>query len=366
MRILHIALHFAEYANRLSRSLASEHDICLVCDRTNAVNELGEVPQSSGNLTVFPMPNRGLRDPRIILDALRLARCVQSFNPDVIHCQDAPRDYLMALFPLLRRYPLVLTVHDPVPHAGQDSIDRWRMVHYRKILRRSADGIIVHGAELKRLTETINPWLAGRVYSVPHGPLGAAPPDGPAGYERAHLLFFGRIERYKGLGTLLDAVELLTERGVAYRLTIAGRGSDLERHRVRISRNKNIELIEGFVPAAEVARLFSAAHLVLMPYDEASQSGVGAMALGAARPVVASDVGSLSEAIRDGENGFLVPPRNPTAFADAITTVISDDVLTARLCEGAKALAGGVLSWASIARQTLDVYAQTVAAWHSR
>lgn len=368
MRILHISLHFAEYALRLSGALSAGNEVRLVCSRQNLVNELGGVPASSPSLTIVAMPDRGLKDPRILRDTLELGRCIRSFDPDVIHCQDAPRDYLMALFPLLRRYPLVVTVHDPVPHAGQDSKDRWRMVQYRKLLRRGADGIIVHGAELKRVTETVNPSLAGKIHSVPHGPLGATPTVGSAGsasYERARLLFFGRIERYKGLGTLLDAVEILTERGVAHRLTIAGRGSDLDRHRGRISRNQNIQLIEGFVPADEVARLFSAAHLVVMPYDEASQSGVGAMALGAGRPVVASDVGAVRDLIRHDENGLLVPPGNPAALADAITTVISNEVLTARLCTGAKVLADGVLSWASIARQTIDVYAQCIAARRS-
>jgi glycosyltransferase involved in cell wall biosynthesis len=61
-------------------------------------------------------------------------------------------------------------------------------------------------------------------------------------------------------------------------------------------------------------------------------------ALLARSAVVAADVGSVSEAVRDGETGLLVPPEDPTALAEAIRRVLADGELRQRLGEQGRRL----------------------------
>jgi glycosyltransferase involved in cell wall biosynthesis len=73
-----------------------------------------------------------------------------------------------------------------------------------------------------------------------------------------------------------------------------------------------------FIPDAEIATYFAAADVVLAPYRIEAQSGVALTAFHFARPVIASRVGGLPEIVRDGVNGYLIPPEDPDALAAAV------------------------------------------------
>ena len=74
------------------------------------------------------------------------------------------------------------------------------------------------------------------------------------------------------------------------------------------------------------------------------------------RPVVASAVGGLLDAIEDGTDGLLVPPGNPDALRAALETLLSDAALRRRLGEAARRTARERLSWERATNRTLDVY----------
>ena len=78
-------------------------------------------------------------------------------------------------------------------------------------------------------------------------------------------------------------------------------------------------LVPRYVPNEDVPDYFAACDLVMVPYLTATQSGIVQMAFGFDRPVVASRVGGLPEAVKDGETGYLVPPGDPAAIAEAVT-----------------------------------------------
>ena len=80
-----------------------------------------------------------------------------------------------------------------------------------------------------------------------------------------------------------------------------------------------------YIPDDAVGRYFSACDLVVQPYRNATQSGVAQIAFQFDRPVVVTDVGGLSEIVPDGKVGFVVPPENAAALADAIVRFFRDD-----------------------------------------
>jgi glycosyltransferase involved in cell wall biosynthesis len=93
----------------------------------------------------------------------------------------------------------------------------------------------------------------------------------------------------------------------------------------------------------------------VLPYLNATQSGVLAAALGNGRFAIVSDVGGLRDIVAQNRNGLLVPPGDSDALAEAIRRVASDVDLRRRLSLGARQLAEQELDWSRIVSNTWDV-----------
>ncbi|MGB5079315.1 MAG: glycosyltransferase family 4 protein [Burkholderiales bacterium] len=363
MRIALLALHFAEYASRLALALSAEHEVLLVLHSDNARDELPEElrAQLSRSVTVRSLRLPRLRNPRVLGAILSINRILRDFSPDVLHVQEVHPGYAgWAILSFRGRLAVVLTVHDPVPHSGVFSKDnwRWKVVQW---FRWKASRVIVHGPRMRAELEELTAGVEGRIDVIPHGVLGrTGAEDDVSGYEPGTFLFFGRIESYKGLRFLLDAGDILRGRGLAFRVIVAGTGTDLERHRTRIASAAWVELIDRRIPVAEVPGLFRRAMAVVLPYVDATQSGVAATAFAFARPVVATDVGDVPEVVIDGQSGLIVPPEDATALADAMEKLLLDCALRDSLAAGAARSAKEKLSWPRIAELTLDTYRRAI------
>ena len=195
-----------------------------------------------------------------------------------------------------------------------------------------------------------------RVSAVPHGVLGGILPQSKQFRAPFTFLFFGRIEAYKGLDILVQAVEMLSARSLEFRVIIAGIGPDLDKHRDSLLRLRSVEIIERFVPSVEVPILFQRSEAVVLPYKEASQSGVAAMSFAAGLPVIATYVGALSDVVKHDYNGLLIEPDDPEALCGAMESFIQDTALYTRVRVGARRTATGPLSWSEIAKATSSVY----------
>lgn len=296
----------------------------------------------------------------VIRQAIALVRVVRRFAPNIIHVEEDSKDVLAAALPFLPRKPLVYSMHDPAPHeGGTDERLRKRTRHglYIAQLRHRADAVILHSSRLMADAKRSMGKRSVPMDVVPHGPLGqrsAALQRNPI--EAGRCLFFGRIEAYKGLDTFIAVVQHLHQSGVPVRGVVAGRGPALEPWRSQLESSPQFELLDRFIEPEEAVKEFQRANVVLMPYREATQSGVAAFALGVGRPVVAFDVGGLSDCISDGETGILVPAGDFDAFAAATAKLIADASLARRMGEAALARSRGEGSWATIAHSHLAIY----------
>jgi glycosyltransferase involved in cell wall biosynthesis len=147
------------------------------------------------------------------------------------------------------------------------------------------------------------------------------------------LVFAGRLGPQKSLGTALEALVGLPD--VA--LVVAGDGperAELERRSAALGLGGRVRFL-GSVPRERVLRLFRAADVSVLPsaWENFPHTVVEALAVGC--PVIATSVGGVPEVIRDGENGLLVPPRDPGALAAAIARFFGDADLRARLAAAA-------------------------------
>ena len=289
-----------------------------------------------------------IRDPASLMSLSRTRKLVRRFDADVIHLQDAIlTDPRLIVAARARPGRFALTVHDPTRHPGGNR-PRARFELVRKALIRSAGLIFVHAEALREeLIERHH--TRTPIVVVPHGvdepsvkPLPVTP----------SLLFFGRIMSYKGLDTLLDAMPAVWDSNPDVRLTVAGEGS--VPHHSLLSDDR-VSVLNSHVPEEEVAGLYERSTCVVLPYRQASQSGVGSLARTYGRAMVVTEVGGLPDLVQGGA-GRSVPPEDPRALAAAIWEVLGTRGLAERMGRAGAASAREGASWTHVGRRTLDAY----------
>jgi glycosyltransferase involved in cell wall biosynthesis len=166
---------------------------------------------------------------------------------------------------------------------------------------------------------------------------------------------------HEGIGTLLDAVKVLNDRGVKARALIVGDGPErtaLERHAAALGLNA---IFTGRVPSARVRDYHAVLDVFVVPRtpDRVCQlvtplKPVEAMASGL--PVVVSAVHALSEIVTDGETGMLAPPLDPGGLADCLQQLLSAPDLRAKLGASAREWVARDRTWAHNAVRYREAY----------
>ncbi len=143
------------------------------------------------------------------------------------------------------------------------------------------------------------------------------------------VLFFGYIRKYKGLHVLLDAMAEVVKR-INVKLLIVGEFYDDERsyHQqiAKLNLTDNVMVVSDYVPNDEVAKYFSASDVVVLPYIDATQSGITQIAYNFNKPVITTNVGGLAEVVVDGKTGIVIPPNSSGDLANAIVRYFSENL----------------------------------------
>lgn len=337
------------YASQLSNSLSKNNYVSFI---TSEGFKDYHYFDSKINIHKLPIPPKKL----LSLSWLRfdiLSETLDKIDPDIIHITIAHP----LLFPLLisGNRPIVLTVHDIAKHPGdKDFLGTFKIAS--KLFIKKSRRIFVHGIHLKDalIQSGIDP---KKIIVINHGDYSFfAKLIRDSNHECDTLLFFGRIREYKGLNYLLDAFEEVSRCFPSIKLVIAGEGaiSDLN------IKNKNVILINRYIPDKEVADIFVKSKIVILPYIEGSQSGIIPIAYAFKKPVVATSVGSIKEAVIDGVTGYLVPPKDSGSLAKAIIMLLGDDDLRTKMGKQGFIWMEKELSWSKVAEKTIIEYQQVI------
>jgi glycosyltransferase involved in cell wall biosynthesis len=136
------------------------------------------------------------------------------------------------------------------------------------------------------------------------------------------LLFFGYVRKYKGLDILIEAMPAILKEMPDVKLLIAGEFYDYAAAYTDLIAKLNLQnkivLKNEFISNEQVSRYFIASDLVVLPYRSATQSAVLNVAYSFNKPAVVTDVGGLSEFVKDTETGIIAKPGNPAEIATAV------------------------------------------------
>jgi glycosyltransferase involved in cell wall biosynthesis len=143
------------------------------------------------------------------------------------------------------------------------------------------------------------------------------------------VLFFGFVRGYKGVTYLIEALPLVLQQHRVKLLIVGEFWEDVDLYKAQVARlglQDHILIVPHYVPNEEVSTYFSAADLVVVPYVETATSAVVRLAFGFNKPVIGTNVGGLNEVVKEGETGFLVPPGDSSALAQAIIRFFQEGV----------------------------------------
>jgi colanic acid/amylovoran biosynthesis glycosyltransferase len=164
--------------------------------------------------------------------------------------------------------------------------------------------------------------------------------------ERFELLTVGSLRPYKGQHYLVEACRLLRDRGIPVRCRIVGEGEERSRLEEQIRATQLADFVQllGALPQDEVARLLTTGHCYVQPSiitATGKMEGIPVSlmeALVCGLPVVATSLSGIPELVRPAETGYLVPPADPVALADALAGVYADPEQATRLAKAGHAL----------------------------
>lgn len=282
----------------------------------------------------------------------RLWIYVNKNRPNIIHFQWIPFPLLdgILIWHLRRFAPVLLTVHDTIPFNGNPT-SKLQLIGYSRALR-LVDHIIVHTHKAAEAIKSVSGG-ATPVSVIAHGPLGRL--QGRKHKENSdgkwNIVFFGKIQAYKGVDILLDAIALISsDQRCKIRITIAGElliDEDVLLEKVRQSGIADcIEFRFGRQNEEDMNDILYQADAFVFPYRQIDASGVFYLVAPLSKWLVASDIGIFHEMIEEGINGSLVPKEDAAALAEALIASVGKEPRS-RIAIG---------SWEDIGKITKNIY----------
>jgi glycosyltransferase involved in cell wall biosynthesis len=276
-----------------------------------------------------------------LASAREVVHTLRAIQPDVVHLT-GPHLWNLQILGALRRagVPTVHTLHDLDPHLG--SVYGPLLYVWNRRVLRLADHILVHGVCYhERLVDmgvapervTCTPLLH---LFLGHTWLGEVEHLArEVQYERC-VLFFGRLERYKGVDHLLTAWGMMGGYdGHGARLILAGPGNLGRLWAGPLP--PDVELRNHLVEDEEALALFRRCGILILPYTGATQSALIPAAYFFHKPVIAAPSGALDEYVVDGQTGWMIEPEHPPSLARCLAGALADVSRLARMGRAGRA-----------------------------
>lgn len=177
----------------------------------------------------------------------------------------------------------------------------------------------------------------------------------PSKVASKYILFFGYISSYKGLEYLCEAMNEVHKQYPDVKLVIAGGGKIY--FNWQPFQNKDYPILRNhFIDLPELSGLLHDCEFAVCPYKDATQSGVVQTAFSMNVPMVVTNVGALPEAVKNGQNGLVVPPCDSKALAEAIKDLLANPQIVSSMRDNIKNVWQKQMTWEPIAQKYIKCY----------
>lgn len=296
---------------------------------------------NEGNFIVRSFPSPRPTKPR---DFVFLYKLIRQYHPDCLIANFGAAN-VMTLVGWLTRVPhRVDWYHTLSTQIFEDSpYPRWKielLVQRKKLVYRLVTHIIANSAAAAEDAQRVYDIpahkchvfynaLADPLPGLPQPLLAETPPK---------IVCVGRLWPTKGQDTLIRAIALLKSRILDVSVEFVGDGPQREEYE-RLAQQLGVAdrcIFMGKVSHNEVLARMAASTVCVVPSRSEAFGLVNIESMAVGTPVVASRVGGIPEIVRDGQDGFLVPPNDPRALADRLGLILSDPTLRAQMSQNAR------------------------------
>ena len=277
-----------------------------------------------------------------LISGYRLAKIMKRWikDADIVHCTTDCKTMLFCLPTIYSKKNTLYTVHDPTPHS---------VISFARKCYIKLGYICFHN--LLFLSQTYHDLIRKEFknFNVFYSKLGIY--DYLCTYQSNrvidgdYILFFGRIDEYKGVDLLIQSYHNSSLQENSIKLVIAGKGI-INCDGIP---DRNIILLNRYIRNDELASLIKYSLFVVLPYRTVTQSGVLKSAYAFDKPVVASRVGSFANEIKDGEEGVLVNPSDEKDLCRGLEQMAGENLERMSVKIHNRYSASGEEGWTSIA-----------------
>lgn len=352
-------------SHRLALAVAARnagYDVSVV----TRVRETGDIIRNAGiRLIPFEMARSGINPINEILTLLRLIRLYRRERPDIVHHVAMKPVLYGSLAARCAGRPRVINAIAGMGwlFTSTAGAGRWLQPAVQRALRWAASSgiVLVQNSDDEKLLVNIGVLLS-RIRRIAGSGVDLQrfrPSPAPSGMPT--IVLAARLLWDKGVGEFVEAAQLLQRRGVRARFVLAGEPDDANPASVpreRLSDWVREGAVEHLGHVSDMPALLAHSHIVCLPsYREGlPKSLIEAAAAG--RPIVTTDVPGCRGVVTHGDNGLLVPSRDPVALADALERLIADADLREQMGARGRVRAEQEFGLASVISQTLALYSE--------
>ncbi len=291
------------------------------------------------------VPSNNIRDNLHV--SFKLKKFIQDYNPDYVHADTFCKTTTLVL-PWIISRKRVFTLHDPIPHNKLGFRDRLvknlTLRIYNNLIFLSpalVDPFYIQHKNIKgmRLISRLGSYDFLTSYEIGTNKYGD------------YILFFGRMEKYKGIDDLIKAFRMTEAYKKGMLLILAGKGSISD-----VPNDPQIIHINRYIDNQALSTLIFHSRIVVLPYKSATQSGVLMSAFAFNKPVVATDVGDFPYTI-DDSIGTIVKHEDSFSLSRGIDRLLNANLflLSENIKERYNSL-NGLNSWTIIAKEFIEFY----------
>ncbi|MDR1614940.1 MAG: glycosyltransferase family 4 protein [Campylobacteraceae bacterium] len=282
---------------------------------------------------------------------IKIIKSINLYKPDIFY---SPMEHFwdVVIYPFVKCRLKLKTIHDIKLHKQEDGFI-YRFFH--QFVFKQADKYVILS---KKFTEdlTAKGIKEQDIIYIPHANFSYYSDKQENLYFHFYnkLLFFGRILEYKGLHILLKAMRIVVKEIPDIKLIIVGDG-DISSYKNDIEiLHDNIELHNKWIAIEDVKNYFQKIDIVVLPYIQASQSGIIPLAYSFSKPVIASNIGALDEQLYDGKTGYLVESGNHEMLAEKILYLMKSSDIICKMSKECYKVYKNEMTWEASAKKIME------------